>query len=268
MLVKRGLEGSNPLTAFFVDMVTGSILFTALLPFVYPSTSSSIALMGMFWLAVSGIIGTTIGRMSQFYAIDRMGAAIATPIANMFPLFSSLIAIFFLGELVTLFILIGTFLTVAGLFVITMGRQKRRWTKKYLVVPLASAIFFGAGVALRKFGLNLIPDPIFDVAINVYAAMLSLLAFIAVTNQRRKIRMNRTSTVFFTLSGVANSLALIALFGALNFGLVTIVGPLSAIAPLFVILFAFLFLKRIEVVNRRIVIGALLIVAGLVLIAA
>ena len=134
-------------------------------------------------------------------------------------------------------------------------------------MPLGAAVFFGAGVALRKFGLNAIPDPIFAVAINVYAAVASLAVYIILTGQRRKIVLGRSSTKFFVLSGVANSLALITLFGALNSGLVTVVGPISAVAPLFVILFALLFLRRVEVVNSRLVIGAILIVAGMVLIA-
>ncbi len=70
---------------------------------------------------------------------------------------------------------------------------------------------------------------------------------------------------FFGIAGTMDSLALIALFLALEFGQVTIVGPLSGTVPLFVLLLAFLFLKESEVVHKRLILAAILVVVGVVL---
>ena len=263
---KRGLSGSNPPTAFFVDIITASIIFAV--PLIYFMPVGAIPLAGIAWFAVSGVVGTTLGRITQFYAIERMGAAIATPVANIFPIFSTAAAVLFLGESLTVLVIAGTLLTVVGLFVISLRSDSRNWNSRYLVVPLSSAAFFGIGVALRNMGLDLIPSPLFGVAITVYAGLASFLFFLVISKRyRSQIKLAKKNIKYFAFGGVMDSLALIALFEALEFGQVIVVGPLSSVPPLFVLVFAYLFLKQIEVVSRRLVLAAIIIVAGLVLVA-
>ena len=55
---------------------------------------------------------------------------------------------------------------------------------------------------------------------------------------------------------------------ALGYGAVSVVLPLTAAAPLFVLLFTPLFLRGVEVLTARVAVGTVLIVLGVYLITA
>ena len=71
---------------------------------------------------------------------------------------------------------------------------------------------------------------------------------------------------WFAVSGVFQGLGLLALFGALEAGNVSLVGPIVAAQPLAVVAFSALLLRDVEAVTRAIVIGCVLTVVGVVLV--
>jgi drug/metabolite transporter, DME family len=262
--MKRGLPGSNPFSAFVVDISTSAVIFGV--PLVYYVATEPISLVGIAWFAASGIIGTTLGRVTQIYAIQRMGASLATTIANIFPVFSTATAVLLLGEPLTILVAAGTALMIVGLIAVSLGSESKKWSNKYLIIPLGSAAFFGAGVTMRKVGLGFIPNPLFGVAVTVYVGLISLVFYRLISKgEGGQIRLSKKNLMYFALAGVMDSLALIALFESLEFGEVTIVGPLSSAVPLFVLGLAYLFLKQVEVVHKRLIFAAFLVVIGVVL---
>jgi uncharacterized membrane protein len=262
--VKRGLPGSNPFSAFFVDVGTSAAIFA--IPLVYYAITVHTSLVAIAWFAASGVVGTTLGRVAQIYSIHRMGASVASTIANLFPIFSTATAVLFLGESLTVLIIVGTTLMILGLFFVSSRTGSKTWSTRYLLAALGSAVFFGLGTTLRKIGIGIAPNPLFGVAVTVYAAFVSLLVFRLLSRgEGSKIQVSRRNLTFFAIAGVNDSLALIALFLALEFGQVTIVGPLSGTVPLFVLVLAFLFLKQSEVVHKRLILAAVLVVIGVVL---
>jgi uncharacterized membrane protein len=262
--VKRGLPGSNPFSAFFIDISTSAAIFAV--PLIYYGLTVHVSPIGLAWFAASGVIGTTLGRVAQIYSIHRMGASVASTIANLFPIFSTATAVLFLGEPLTILIVAGTALMIIGLFFVSSRKESKSWSTRYLLVALGSAIFFGLGTTLRKIGVGIVPNPLFGVAVTVYAALISLLVFRLLSRgEGTKIQISRRNLTFFAIAGINDSLALIALFLALQFGEVTIVGPLSGTVPLFVLVLAFLFLKQSEVVHKRLILAAALVVLGVVL---
>jgi drug/metabolite transporter, DME family len=76
-----------------------------------------------FWFAACGITGPCLGRLFNYMGVARLGAARATPLINASPLFTTLLALVFLREEVTLKIALGIFSIVAGIVVLT--GQKR-----------------------------------------------------------------------------------------------------------------------------------------------
>ena len=55
---------------------------------------------------------------------------------------------------------------------------------------------------------------------------------------------------------------------ALSLGTVSVVAPLAAVAPIFVLVLSFVFLRGVETLSARIVLGTFLIVFGVYLITA
>ena len=76
-----------------------------------------------FWFAACGITGPCLGRLFNYLGVARLGAARATPLINASPLFTTILALVFLREQITLKIALGVLSIVAGIVVLT--GQKR-----------------------------------------------------------------------------------------------------------------------------------------------
>jgi drug/metabolite transporter (DMT)-like permease len=75
------------------------------------------------WFAAVGILGPCLGRVFNYIGVDRMGAARATPLINSSPLFTTILALVFLREQITLKILCGVICIVGGIAVLTGQRR-------------------------------------------------------------------------------------------------------------------------------------------------
>src|SRR5215213_8843122 len=103
ILIQRGLQRSNFYAGFWINVAVGVVgLWTAVLLFVPPEEWDWRALP---YFAVSGVFGTAVGRLFRVAAIDKVGAPVASAIANLAPLIATGLAIVLLNERVTLPIL-------------------------------------------------------------------------------------------------------------------------------------------------------------------
>jgi drug/metabolite transporter (DMT)-like permease len=268
VVARRGnLVGTTAAGGYFVNVLASTILFTAILPFILPR--GGVPIFGIVLYSLSGITGTLLGRAIQYVAINKMGAATAAPLTNTYPIFTAAIAIGFLGENVSVPILLGTILTILGVATLSSGGEySRGWKTRYIAVPLTSAFFIAMGTVLRKVAVGLIPDPVFGVAITNYTAFLVYLPFMGVTMHKVSFKITRRGALYFVAVGLLSSVALIAQFAALTNGLVVVVSPLLGISPIFTFLLAFLFLRREERFTYRLILAVLLVVIGVVLVTA
>lgn len=74
-------------------------------------------------LLVSVLTGFAIGDTAFFESMRRIGVARAAPIAGCHPLVTALLAVAFLGEPVTLTLLVGVVMIVLGVWIITTDRD-------------------------------------------------------------------------------------------------------------------------------------------------
>ena len=263
VVVKKGLSGSNSISAYTVEVIASSIFFGALLPFV--GIPKELPLTGIFWIAVGGLTGTLVARIMQIDAIGRMGASVAAPLSNISAIFSSAFAVFFLSESMTLAIAAGTLLSVVGVFTLSYKGGGPKWPKSYALIPIGSSLFFGIGTVARKYGLVYIRSSNFDTIVNTLAAHAGMLLYMAASRYYRKVKLNRTNVAYFASAGIAYSVALLSLYAALKTGLVILVGPLAATVPLFVLVLAAVFLREKESFSGRVILGCVVVVAGIVL---
>jgi uncharacterized membrane protein len=186
---------------------------------------------------------------------------------NLSPLVSSALAIVLLGEDVTLPILGGTLVIVAGTTLLSSGGRSSGVRARQLIVPLLSAVCFGIVAVLRKMGLaGMAPVPGF--AVNVTAALIAFTGFLIGSGQSAAMLCRRQSIVYFVVAGIAENLSVLLIVVALTVGSVSVVAPLASVSPIFVLVLSFFFLRGIELLNTRIVVGTVLIVAGVYLITA
>jgi len=265
ILIRHGLQRYGPYTGVWINVTVGAVgLWIAVLVtggLGHPSPRA----LALFVCA--GLIGTVAGRMLRFLAIEAVGASISAGFMNLTPLVSSGLAILLLGERVTLPIVLGTLVIVAGTTLLSTGGRSLGVRPVLLWLPALSATCFGIVAILRKLGLSG-AAPIPGAAVNVSTALIAFTAFLLATGQARVMRCSGRSLFYFIAAGLAENLSVFLVILALSMGAVSVVAPLTNVGPIFVLLLSAMFLRGIEILNARIVGGTLLIVLGAFLITA
>jgi drug/metabolite transporter, DME family len=265
ILIRYGLQRYGPYTGVWINVMVGTVgLWIAVLlsgGLGRPSPRS----LALFVLA--GLIGTVAGRLLRFFAIEAVGASISAGFMNLTPLVSSGLAVALLGERVTAPILLGTLVIVAGTTVLSMGGRSLGVRPVLLWLPALSATCFGVVAILRKVGLS-DTAPVPAAAVNVSTALVAFTTFLVATGQARAMRCSGRSLFYFVLAGLSENLSVFLVIFALSVGTVSVVAPLTNVAPIFVLLLSAAFLRGIEMLNARVIVGTLLIVVGAFLITA
>ena len=265
ILIRQGLRGGAPFTGFWINLVVGT---TGLWIAVFSTEGlGRFSVHGLALFALAGLIGTTGGRLLRFVSIERVGASISAALINLNPLVSTGLAVLLLGEHVTLPILAGTVVIVAGTTLLSIGGRRLGMRPGQLALPLMSAVCFGVVAILRKAGLGH-TGPVLGSAINATTALVAFTAFLLVSGQRGAMVCRGRSLAYFAAAGVAENTAVFLTVVALGLGTVSVVTPLTATMPIFVLFLTFAFLRGVERLTTRIVLGTILIVLGVYLITA
>ncbi len=260
VLARKGMKDSNPMTGVIVGTLVQVILL-AVLVIADPPDAFNWTAIGLF--VASGILASTLGRLLNFMSIEKLGVALAATIIGSSPLFSTLLAALFLGEQVALSTLLGTVLVVAGIAAARSGGQGMKGIQSNaLLLPIASATFYGASSVTRKAALNILPESALGAVVGALASIVSFGAYLLLTQRTDDLRFNWESGKFFIINGVVVTLAWLAMFSALTIGKVSVVTALGGTNPLFSVILSAILLKDSEKLNSRIIIGCLAIVAG------
>jgi uncharacterized membrane protein len=262
ILIQRGLRGSTFYAGAWINVVVGAVAaWTAallLVPF------EDYTWQAVPYFALSGLIGTTGGRLFRVLAIQKVGAPVAAAVNNMTPLVASGLAILLLGERVTWPILGGTLVIVAGTILLSLSGRYVGFRATDLVYPFIGASCFGVVQILRKLGLAS-AGPLLGATINVTAALIATTAFVAASGNLGSLRCSRRSLLYFIGGGIAENGGVFLLLLALGFGDVSVVIPLAGTAPLFVLGLAYLIPSERSKLAWRIVAGVALVVLGVAL---
>ena len=265
IFVRRGLVSSNALTGSFISLGTSAVILWLLVLALVPLSALRTPAVGYF--IAGGVFAPAIGQTLGYIGMERIGVARSAPIVNTSPIFSSLFAVFFLGELWTGQNMLGTGLVIAGVIVLSSSKPaEAEWRKKDIIYPLLGAVAFGISTTLRKTGLMTVQRPLLAAAVTVGTAFLVLFCIIQIQGGRRVLKFNRQSGGWLFGAALVNTGAILSIFSALNVGKVVRVEPLVACNPLLTILWTGIFLRQIERLSPRIILGALVTVAGTVLV--
>ena len=229
--------------------------------------SGEVSPRSLLLFAAAGLIGTVGGRLTRFLAIDKVGAAVTAAIGSLTPLIASLLAILLLGERVTLPILAGTVVITIGTVLLSTSGARLGFRPWLIVLPLVSATCFGIVQVIRKIGLDGM-GPVVGTAINLTAAVIAFSALMLASGHRGIYACRGRPLAHFIFAGLTENAGVFLTIVALSFGAVSVVIPLTATTPIFVLILAHFFLKGVEVITTRVVAGTLLIVLGVYVITA
>jgi len=258
---KRGLRYSTPVTVTLVSVaIHATVLWIALLIFRgVPTLPSGVLLL----FVLSGLIQPIL-RFLTYAGIHYVGAAAGTTLRGAHPLFSTFLAILFLGESLNLPIVVGTVSIVAGVALISwQGDNKQesfRW--RHLAYPLSAAFLAGVSHPLRRYTLTLANEPLYLTAVIGIVALPWLASVTLLPGQKQRPVWDRRAMGPFLIAGTFETVGILLVIVALSVGQVVVVSPIVATSPLWIVLGSWLFLRDIERLTLRTILGAVCVVAG------
>jgi transporter family protein len=216
-----------------------------------------------------------VGAVAYYRSIESMGLARTYPLVNIFPLFSTMLAIVLLGERPHWPVLAGTLVIVAGVWLVGSRRENNEGrfglisgfaAYKWIAVMVGAAILFAISTTANKVALNTGLSPLL-VNLGRTACAGSLTMAVGRTwgrglGLRALPRASWMRIAFAAL--IADLVGHYMYFTAMQMGELSTVVPLAATTPLFIIPLAYVILK--ESINWSTSLGTLLTVVGVVLV--
>jgi drug/metabolite transporter, DME family len=264
---------SNQSSAFNISLAISWVGMLILWPLAVVLTDFSLINLGSVLLfALSGVLTPGFVRLLYYQGMKKLGAPVNSSLFSIYPLYTSLLAVLFLSEILAPGNWAGILLVfLGGILVEWSSREansQNRHSKKDLIYPVLGGIALGVGSILRKSALILFDAPVLGVAVAYTASLLPFLVMLAFSSSTRKELSLRRDMRLFWVAGVGQAITWMLSFYALSFDDVSVITPLLSIEPVFVALFAFLYLRRIERVSQRLVVSIVLTVLGVVLVTA
>jgi transporter family protein len=220
--------------------------------------------MGIFLFAVSGVIANFAARYLMYSAISIIGLSRTQVLFQFSPLWSSIVAIIFLGERPTLAIGIGNLFIVSGAILIVVDRKRDSKNIRlfYYLLPILAALIMAAAPSIRKFAFTLIPSATFGLMVACIVASSLQAAILPYTERKTGIHAEMRPLLIAVAGGLLNAAAALTFWTSLKLGEVTQVVPVRRLSVLLVVLFSWLFLGKQDRITWRVVAGAAITLLG------
>jgi drug/metabolite transporter (DMT)-like permease len=217
---------------------------------------------------LAGILAPGASQLLYVRSVQEIGPARASVVVGAAPLVSVTIAILVLDEPLSVALLVGAGLIVAGGLALAGERRGARAALTVgVVLALGSTLFFATrDNVVRALADDTAVDPQLAAATTTLSGLVVMLVYLSAIRGRRMIPDVRAAFRPFALPGIFWGLSYAALFEAFYRGRVSVVSPLVATEALFGVIFATILLGRTELVGRHVVTGAVLVVTGGILI--
>ncbi len=121
VILQVGLVGTDPIDSNLIRILIGSLFLLPLFLIARRQGMPMPTKRATKYVVIAGFFGMGIGSILYVNAVFFTGAAVTSVIASTAPLFALPLTIVFLKERVTLLILLGTILTISGVWLVVLG---------------------------------------------------------------------------------------------------------------------------------------------------
>ena len=115
---RLGLQYVRTSGGVLVSLGASLVLLLVLTLFFDLQALLAIPLAAAAWFAAAGVLNFPVGRFFKFLGIQHIGTSRATAISSGAPFFTVALAVFAMGEQLTVYVLLGTVLIGGGLFIL------------------------------------------------------------------------------------------------------------------------------------------------------
>ena len=268
VLVSKYSKKSN---AFNVSLIISCVGMVILWPLAVLLTDlEATNLEGLILFAIGGVLTPGLVRLFYYNGLKKLGASVNSSIFSIYPLYSSLLAVLLLSEILSLENWVGILCIVLGVVFVEMSSREinsgDKSARKSLIFPILGGLTLGVSSILRKYALDFYNAPVLGVAVAYTFSFLPYFLMLMLSTSTRKELSLKRDFRFFWIAGIGQALSWILSFYALSYEEVSIITPLLSIEPLFVAFFAYLYLRELERVSPKLVASIILTVFGVVLV--
>ncbi len=266
LLLKRGMKYTSVSTATLIEQNVSVICLLLLAAFSRELFRFDISPLAFWSFFLAGAVGASFGKIFYYKGIDKVGASKATSVKNSSPILTTILAVLFLGEELTIWIAAGVLLIVVGIGLLTQANiaaANHSGRLQYFLYPLLSALCFGINPVFKKIGVDKAQLPILGALITqttALAFMLTLGRFLNIKPRWEPVPLKALG--LYSLSGITEGIGSLLTFYALLYAPAVLVSPIWRISPLVTFALAHFTLKGIEVVTLRDGLAAGFIVGG------
>lgn len=268
---KSQSDKATPLAIATLKMLMSLIVMALLVVSPFRTNPFFMPVEAIGFLASSVIIGLVVGDIAFLTAQERIGVSYSYPIATTYPIFTYVIAILVVNEIVLWSRFIGIFLAVIGVMLITHAQAsssndegESNFDKIGILLSLFTAICWSVGSVLLQIGvLNV--DPVDANFIRmIFGWCVIAPVYLGSVGQgmhqpsRRATMIILVAAIFGMAWGSLLYTQAVKLIGA------TVASVLGSVSPLFALPISILLLK--EKSSHWSIIGALLTVTGVILV--
>jgi drug/metabolite transporter (DMT)-like permease len=225
------------------------------------------------WLAVSGIIGLSLGDAALFQALVQIGASLTVLVFSTSPIFGALLAWIFLGEELTFIQILGMLVSLVGVaWVVTAPQQSssepnnRRLYFTGIGFALLGAVGQAVGAVTSKFGLAGDYPALSAQVIRMLAAVAAIWLFAILRGNAAATfagwRERKRESVYVVIGALLGPVIGVWLsLIAFQYSQIGIASTLIAMIPIFILPINYLLFR--ERVTARALIGTFVAIAGI-----
>jgi len=269
VLVRKHSEASSVFNMSLVITLVGMIVLLPLAALIPGSGAFSFAGIALF--ALSGVFSPGLVRLMYYKGLKTLGVSVNSSVFAVYPLYSALLAVVLLSEILTAWNAAGIIAIIIGVIFVEMsvngngGQGGNGW--RNLVFPVLGGITLGVSSIIRKYALGVYDAPVLGVTVAYAFSLLPYALMLASSAPIRRELAWKQDFRWFWVAGIGQAVSWMLAFYALSFETVSITTPLLSVEPLFVAIFAFFYLKQVERVSLKLLASIVVTVIGVVLVA-
>lgn len=263
ILAKIGVKDVDSHVATAIRTIV-VLIFSWLMVFIVGSqgTIADISTRTFIFLILSGL-ATGASWLCYFKALQLGDVNKVVPIDKSSTILTMILAFIFLGENITINMIIGMIGIGIGTYLMIQKKEESNKIirgKSWIVYAVLSAVFASLTSILAKVGIENVESNL-GTAIRTIVVLIMAWVIVFVTQKQNDVKkIDKRSLTFIILSGIATGGSWLCYYKALQDGLASIVVPIDKLSILFTVLFAYIFLK--EKLSKKSVLGLILIVVG------
>lgn len=268
LLIRIGMRQADTLNIVNAVLIVNTAVFVPV-ALIWDFPDYGLTTFGLMAFAISGIMGNLLGRWCFFHSVGLIGASRSEPIKASNPLFGVVLAIFILGESMTVLEGVGMLFVAAGAVLTSWemasdeANQPGDFSLLYLLFPVVAALFYGAEPIFVKWGFAEGIPLMTGLSIKTLVGISFFWGFLVARGRfLDHLNIFRPDRRWFLAAAAVNTMFLFFYFGALEVAPVVLVLPILQTSPIVVALLSLIFLPRLERVTVPLIVACVAVAIG------